>query len=90
MRCAYETTETTPGACDGGLKCQKTAAWTCDGCGESFCPNHLRACPDCGKVFCAAPMEGRCWGNHAHDPVKIPPDSETMWDAVVRVQGNVS
>jgi hypothetical protein len=88
-RCMYETTESHPGAADGGFQCPKSAVIFCDFCGQPFCPGHLRVCKDCGKCFCAAPMEGRCYGDHAHDPVKIPPSGETMWDQVVRVEAEV-
>jgi hypothetical protein len=87
MRCEYETTETSPGRCDGGFQCTETAVAPCEACGGEFGPLHLRVCPDCGKQFCYAPMEGRCWGNHAHDPVKIPPQPETIHERVTRVCG---
>lgn len=64
MRCAYETPESHPGACDGGFQCEKTAVSTCDECGADFCPKHLKACLDCSAVLCFAPMEGRCHGEH--------------------------
>lgn len=87
MRCQFETTETHPGACDGGFQCTKSAVAYCDHCGREFCPIHLRVCPDCGKVFCSAPMQSMCFGDHAHDPAKIEPQSETMLELVDRVMG---
>ena len=87
MRCHYETTESYPAACDGGFQCTATAVFFCEACGQGFCPSHIRACKDCGKVFCAAPMESRCLGDHAHDPIKIPPRAETVHELVDRVVG---
>lgn len=87
MRCQYETTETRPGACDGGFQCTKTAVADCDDCGLGYCPDHIKACKDCEKQFCSAPMEGRCLGNHAHDPVRMGPVSEQCFEIVDRVMG---
>jgi hypothetical protein len=90
MRCQYETTESHPGACDGGFQCPKSAVIFCDDCGQNFCPDHIRVCLDCGKVFCSAPMESRCYGDHAHDPEKIPPQpAETMYEQVLRVEAEI-
>jgi len=86
VRCMYESCETSYGRGDGGYQCVKSAVLFCDNCGQPFCPDHIRPCKDCQKCFCSAPMESRCFGDHAHDPAK-PPQFETMMECVERVAG---
>jgi len=50
----------------------------CDECEASFCPGHLRACPDCSEILCFEPsgLTGTCYQNHACK--KVPAAAQSL------------
>lgn len=67
--CSYETPESRWGACDGGHPCTRRGLTECDGCGQIFCPYHIKVCDRCKSLYCFAPGESRCFTDHTCVPL---------------------
>ena len=74
----YVFLEVHPCAGGGEMLCACCDQFHCDGCGQTFCCNHLVSIPDGTEtpLHCCAPCAAEC--EPFELPVRIPPQSEVV------------